>query len=110
MAELFYKDNARFEWLKQKLNMPDYKLKEAYEYKRQTRYEKHVAEVMADAERKRQIKLDQLRKLFDEQKVDFFKAKKEYLEKISAEIDSLSKSAPGSSSSTSTSVSSTSPQ
>ncbi len=89
MAKLFYQDNKRYHWLLKKLNMPDYKLKESYEYKRQTRYDKHIADVKTRTRQARLDKLNKLREEFERQKVDFFKEKELMLNKIQQEIKTL---------------------
>jgi hypothetical protein len=86
MLELFYKDNQRYEWLKNFLNLHDYKLKEKYEYTRQTRYEKYIIQVKEATKEMRQKKLDALKQEFDAQKEIFFKERNEILNKIKQEI------------------------
>lgn len=89
MLELFYKDNQRYEWLKNFLNLNDYKLKEKYEFTRQTRYEKYIDQVKQATKEMRQKKLDALKNEFEVQKEIFFKERNEILNKIKQEIIEL---------------------
>lgn len=89
MVELAHKDNERFEWLKKKLNLQDYELKEAYPYVRETRYEKFVKEVKRKADEKRALKLDKVKAAFEEEKKTFFMEKEKFLSEIKKEIDDI---------------------
>ncbi len=89
MLDLFYKDNKRYEWLKSFLNLDDYKLKEKYEFTRQTRYEKYIAQVKQATKEMRQKKLNALKQEFDLQKEIFFKERNEILNKIKQDIIEL---------------------
>ena len=89
MRDLFFKDNKRFEWLKDFLNLKDYKIKEDYGYRRQTRYEKYIAEVKAANEEARQKKLETLKEEFDKQKEDFYRERNAILNKIKQDIIDL---------------------
>lgn len=89
MVQLFHKDNKRYEWLKQQLNMHDYKLKEDYEYKRETRYERFLRELKESNDRKRREKLAAVRREFEKQKEAFFKEKERFLVQIQRELKEL---------------------
>ena len=88
MAQLFYQDNKRYEWIKEKLNMKDYQLKTAYPYKRQTKYEKFVEQIKLNAEELRAVKLDQIKDEFEQEKVTFYADKALILDYIKKEIKS----------------------
>lgn len=89
MAQLFHKDNKRYEWLKQQLNLHDYQLKEGYEYKRETRYERFLRELKDTNDRKRREKLAAVREEFEKQKEAFFKEKERILLQIQRELKEL---------------------
>ena len=89
MVELANKDNKRFEWLKEKLNLQDYQLKDAYPYIRETRYEKFVTEVKKKADEQRALKMDKLKAAFEEEKKIFFKEKEKFLNEINKEFDEI---------------------
>lgn len=89
MVQLFHRDNARYEWLKEKLNLTDYKLKDVREYKRETRYERHIREVKELQESKRAEKLNALKQEFDRRKEAFFKEKQTILLGIQNELKEL---------------------
>ena len=86
MLELFHKDNKRYEWLKNKLNLQSYELVTEYPYKRETKYEKFIKEVEENAEKERAEKLNRLRASFEEEKKLFFKEKERILLEINKEI------------------------
>ncbi len=87
MLELFHKDNKRYEWLKNKLNLQSYELVTEYPYKRETKYEKFIKEVEENAEKERAEKLNKLRASFEEEKKLFFKEKERILLEINKEIE-----------------------
>jgi len=87
MLELFHKDNKRYEWLKNKLNLQSYELVTEYPYKRETKYEKFIKEVEENAEKERAEKLNRLRASFEEEKKLFFKEKERILLEINKEIE-----------------------
>ncbi|RNA00299.1 28S ribosomal mitochondrial [Brachionus plicatilis] len=89
MLQLFYKDNKRFEWLKEKLNLKDYELQETHPYKRVTRYEKFIAEVKQSTREKRLDKLEQLKSEFENKKKQFLAEKSQVLAEIQQEIKEL---------------------
>lgn len=89
MVQLFYKDNKRYEWLKEQLNLQNYQLKEGQPYKRETRYEKHIREVNELNEKKRMEKLEAIKNDFEKQKALFFKEKEKALQDIEKEIQEL---------------------
>lgn len=89
MLKLFHQDNARFEWLKQQLNLTDYKLKDVQPYKRETRYERFLRETREKNEHKRAMKLKDLKDEFDKQKEEFFKEKERVLLEIQKEVREL---------------------
>ncbi len=86
MLELFHKDNKRYEWLKNKLNLQSYELVTEYPYKRETKYEKFIKEVEENAEKERAEKLNRLRASFEDEKKLFFKEKERILLEINKEI------------------------
>lgn len=89
MAQLYYKDNKRYEWLKEKLDLSGYELKQAYAYRRVTRYEKFIREVEARAEQQRQAKLNQVREEFNAEKQEFLKQRNTELNNIEHELRQL---------------------
>lgn len=89
MTQLFYLDNKRYEWVKQELNLTDYKLRETYGYKRETRYERFLRELKETSDKKRQEKLALVRQEFEQQKETFFKEKQRVLLEIQRELKEL---------------------
>lgn len=89
MSQLFYKDNKRYEWIIEKLNLKDYKLKESYPYKRVTKYEKFIREVQDKAEQQRLAKLEAVRVEFEQEKKEFLQQKEIELNDIEKEIKQL---------------------
>lgn len=89
MLQLFNKSNKRFEWLKEKLNLEDYELKETYPYKRITRYEKYIKEVRILTREKRLEKLNTIKSNFEKQKELFFNERDKILLEIQKEITDL---------------------
>lgn len=89
MVQLFYKDNKRYEWLMEKLNMKDFQLVESYPYKRVTKYEKFVNEIKLSNEQKRLEKLNEMKQKFEIEKVHFYKERDEALLEIQKELTEL---------------------
>lgn len=89
MRELFYKNNKRYEWLKETLNMRDYQLVEKYDYVRQTRYDKHISEVKRATREMRVRKVEQLKEEFVKQKKIFFKERDAILDQIRKDLADL---------------------
>lgn len=89
MLQLFHKDNKRYRWLKDKLNLNDYELIDTHPYKRITRYEKFIAETKKATREKRLSKLDQLRSDFENRKKHFLVEKSQALKEIQQEIKKL---------------------
>lgn len=89
MLQLFYKDNKRYEWLKDKLNLSNYELQEVQPYKRITRYEKFINEVKKSTREKRQIKLELMKKEFEKKKKEFVIERNEVMKEIEQEIKNL---------------------
>lgn len=89
MLQLFHKDNKRFRWLKEKLNLNDYELIETHPYKRVTRYEKFIAETKKTTREKRLAKLEQLRSELENSKKQFLIEKDQALKEIQEEIKKL---------------------
>ena len=89
LSQLYYKDNKRYEWLVEQLNMKDYKIVGGYLYKRQTRYEKHKSEVKVANRLKRLEKLEEMKKKFDAERVLFYKDRDEALLDIQKELKEL---------------------
>ena len=69
--------------------MKDYKLVEAYGFKRVTRYEKYVNEIKSSNRQKRIEKLNDLKKLFDAEKTLFFNERDKALHDIEKELEQL---------------------
>lgn len=89
MVQLFNKDNKRYEWLKQELNLHDYKLKDVPEYRRLTRYERFMEQLRETNENKRSEKLAATRDEFAKQKEIFLKEKQRVLLEIQKELKEL---------------------
>jgi len=89
LAELFHKDNKRYELVRKKLNLEDYKLVETYPYTRETKYEKFLKEVKEKSDAERAAKLDNLKKLFETEKIQFFKDKERLMQDIEREVREL---------------------
>jgi hypothetical protein len=89
LSQLFYRDKARYEWLLEKINLQSYELKQPYEYKRQTRYDKHMNEVKELTSRMREEKLKRVQLEFEKQKALFYHQKKQVLEEIQNDIVKL---------------------
>lgn len=89
MIELFAKDNARYQFVVDKLNLKDYKLIEKYPYKRQTRYAKNINEIKLQTKEKRLEKLRVLKEEFDRQKSLFYAERERILKEIQEDIKKL---------------------
>lgn len=89
MAELFHKDNQRYEKLKQKLNLDGYNLTETYPYLRETKYEKFLKEVKEKSDADRASKMDRLKAAFEREKQQFFKDKERLMQEIEREVKEL---------------------
>lgn len=89
MIQLFHQDNKRYEWIKEQLDLKDYKLKDVVEYKRETRYVKYLNEVNELNEIKRTQKMMQLKNEFDKQIDAFYNEKQQILLEIQNEIKKL---------------------
>ncbi|CAF0793012.1 unnamed protein product [Brachionus calyciflorus] len=89
MLDLFFKDNKRFEWLKEQLGLKNYQLKETQPYKRVTRYEKFVSEVKQTTREKRLQKLQELKAQFESQKQSFIEERNKVFEEIQRDIQDL---------------------
>ena len=89
LAELYYKDNKRYQYVLEKLNMTDYEIKEHYPYKRMTKYDLHVKKVNEMTSEMRQEKLSKKRDEFERQKAEFFNERDKVLRQIQEEIESL---------------------
>ncbi len=89
MLELFNKDNKRYEWLKEKLNLKDYELVTEYPYRRETKYEKFIKEVKEQSDKQRAEKLNMLKATFEEEKKQFFIEKERIILEIQKEIKQL---------------------
>ena len=86
LAQLFYKDNKRFQLVKEKLGLKDYTLKESYPYRRQTKYQKFIIEVKEKTESQRQAKLDAVKSEFELEKIEFFQERDNFLLDIQREL------------------------
>jgi hypothetical protein len=89
MIELFEKDNARYQFVVDKLNLKDYKLIENFPYKRETRYSKKVKEIKSQTREARLEKLRVLKEEFDKQKVLFYEQREKVLKEIQEDIKKL---------------------
>jgi len=89
LAQLFYKNNERYHWILEKLNLKDYQPKESYPYRRVTKYEKFIQEVQSKAEQQRLAKLEALRVEFEQEKKEFIKLREQELDSIQNEIEEL---------------------
>jgi len=89
LAQLFYKNNERYHWILEKLNLKDYQPKESYPYRRVTKYEKFIQEVQTKAEQQRLAKLEALRVEFEQEKKEFIKLREQELDSIQKEIEEL---------------------
>lgn len=89
LAELFHKDNQRYELLKKKLKLEDYQLTETYPYIRETKYEKFLKEVKEKSDADRANKMDKLRLAFEQEKIQFFKDKERLMQDIEREVKEL---------------------
>ena len=89
MAQLFYKNNERYHWILEKLNLKDYRLKESYPYRRVTKYEKFIQEVQTKAEQQRAAKLEALHVEFEQEKKDFIQFRDQEINSIQKEIEEL---------------------
>lgn len=82
-------DNERYTWLTDKLGITWEPQSRILTERRSTKYGLFLMETKAKAKKEREAKEEALRKLFEIEKVNFFKMKEEALKEINEEIKQL---------------------
>ena len=89
LAQLSYKDNKRYEWIKSMIGLDDYEPRDPYPYKRFSKYDKFIAEVTQEAESARLAKMNEHREKMEAEKVLFFEQRDQILAEIQKDLAAL---------------------
>jgi hypothetical protein len=89
VKELIVKDNKRYEWIKEKLDIDDFIIPEERDFVRRGKFDLDCAKIKNENKIIRQQILDKVRQDFDVKKVEFFIQRNKTLRNIERELKEL---------------------